>query len=87
MGVRTLNVTAGHWKNTCNWRDPTIVSLPSLRRRNTIDSVQMPKRRRQAYRQGGRHDSSESGMKMGGREGGIKGIVGRREQRDGVRKR
>ena len=36
VGVRTLNVTAGHWKSICYWGDPAIVSLPRLDRRDTM---------------------------------------------------
>ena len=43
MGARTLNVTAGHSNNNWYWRDPTIVYLPRLARRDTIVSVHLAK--------------------------------------------
>ena len=87
-----LNVTAGHSNNSCYWRDPAIVSLPRLARRDTIDSVQLAKHHTRcrlnwtadAGRQAG-EAWKERGRMEDGREG-ARGEWGGREQREGVRK-
>ena len=81
MGARTLNVTAGHCNNTWYWReprDPTIVSLPRLASRDTIDSVHLAKQHIRCaliWTSAGRlaGGGMEGARKGGGWEGGSKG--------------
>ena len=58
---------------------PTIASLPCLARRDTIESVQLPKHHTRCtlnwtvdagIQAGRRHGMSETGWRMGGRDGG-----------------
>ena len=78
-------------EHQCYWRDPAIVSLSHLTRRNTIDSVHLPKhhtrctlnwtaeagRQTGRGRHGGRHGRIEAAWRMGRKEGGREGRVGR----------
>ena len=80
--IRTLNVTAGHWKNIWYWGDPAIVSLPRLDRRETMGLLSST---RQPHTQCALSCTAAGRQRggRGGREGtGREGRVG--EWREGV---
>ena len=95
MGVRSLKVTARHLNKAGCCYEYTIVSVPRIARRYTIQ-CSLPNAHTvhielwtAAGRQGGRQRRSEEGWRMGGREQGeggnkvTRGREGRSEGREG----
>ena len=92
LGVRSLKVTARHLNNAGCCYEYTIVSVPRIDRRYTIQ-CSLPNTHtvhieldggRQAGREGGRQRRSEEGWRMGGRE---QGKGGREDGNKGTRGR